>query len=129
MNCCDNPRIALVSAKCSDLCSVTVDGQTHDGYVPDDMGIGGDDYVRFHYCLECGKIHGDWPLPNPEFVKDKCEECDGEGKCPACDGSGQTIESELDEETGEEIEDEGNECDDCGGSGTCPRCDGTGEEP
>jgi hypothetical protein len=27
------------------------------------MGIGGGDYVAFSYCLDCGQIQGDFPLP------------------------------------------------------------------
>lgn len=34
-----------------------------DGYVPDDLGIGGGDYVEFDLCLDCGQVQGTWPLP------------------------------------------------------------------
>jgi hypothetical protein len=27
------------------------------------MNIGGGDYVDFKFCLDCGQINGDWPLP------------------------------------------------------------------
>jgi len=126
MECCSNPRIALVTAKCSDLCTVVFDGKEHDGYVPDDMGIGGDDYVKFHYCLECGKIHGDWPLETPEFARaeenyeeefpeEECDYCGGSGECPECNG-------------GNDIPDDDDEvCEDCQGSGTCPECNGDGK--
>ena len=36
-----------VSAKCNDMCDVTIGGTSIDGYVPDDLGIGGGDYVKF----------------------------------------------------------------------------------
>jgi hypothetical protein len=26
-------------------------------------GIGGDDYVEIHYCLDCGQLQGNFPLP------------------------------------------------------------------
>jgi len=67
MNCqrCDSSRIADMSAKCSDLCFVRVGDCDKDGYVPDDMGVGGSDYVEMKWCLECGQIQGKWPL-------DKC---------------------------------------------------------
>lgn len=61
---CDHKRAAYVSAKCSDLCWVRIKatGQEHDGYVPDDMGIGGGDNIDFNYCLDCGHILGKWPI-------------------------------------------------------------------
>lgn len=65
MNCpkCGSERIAEVSAKCSDLCVVSVAGFESDGYVPTDMGIGGGDYVEFDYCMDCGQMMGEFPLP------------------------------------------------------------------
>jgi hypothetical protein len=38
----------------------------HHGYVPRDLGIGGGDYVKLSYCLDCGQIQPgktDFPLP------------------------------------------------------------------
>lgn len=32
------------------------------GFIPDDMGIGGGE-ISFSYCLGCGKIAGNFPLP------------------------------------------------------------------
>jgi hypothetical protein len=65
MNCqrCKSERIASIYGKCSDLCVVTIGENEHDGYVPDDMGIGGGDDISFEVCLECGQIQGDFPLP------------------------------------------------------------------
>jgi hypothetical protein len=55
--------IAHVSGKTSDLCFVGYpNGQEHDGYVPEDIGIGGGDYIEFYYCLDCGKIQGNFPV-------------------------------------------------------------------
>jgi hypothetical protein len=62
-------RIASVSAKCSDLCGVVINGRTHEGYVPDDLGIGGGDYVEFRWCLDCGVIGGDWPK-HPQLARE-----------------------------------------------------------
>ena len=56
-------RIALVSAKCSDCCVVVIGDSESDGYVPRGMGIGGGDYVEFRYCLDCGVIVGQFPIP------------------------------------------------------------------
>ena len=61
---CGGQRIANISAKSNDMNFIninTCDGD-YDGYVPRDMGIGGGDYVRFSWCLDCGRIQGDFPL-------------------------------------------------------------------
>lgn len=60
---CGSMRFMSVSAKCSDLCTVNLDGKDHDGYVPDGLNIGGADYVQFNVCVQCGRIMGNWPLP------------------------------------------------------------------
>ena len=61
---CGSERIANVSGKTGDLISVRLGENEIAGEgVPDDMGIGGGDYIRFRYCLDCGRIHGDFPLP------------------------------------------------------------------
>lgn len=121
-DCCETPRLCEISAKCSDLFTANIDGDKHDGYVPPDLGIGEGDYVRFVYCLNCGHIQGDWPMPETEIEKgigddpdfETCGECDGSGQCSACDGSG---------------EEDGETCESCDGSGTCSECTGDGEVP
>lgn len=69
MNCqkCNSSRVVMVSAKCSDLCVVKISNQTHNGYVPHDMGIGGGDYVEIDLCLDCGHVQGEWPVPDTEL--------------------------------------------------------------
>jgi hypothetical protein len=62
---CSGDRIVTISAKCSDLCVVRYDGKEHVGYVPNGIGIGGDDYVEFHYCLFCGQIQDKFPMKDP----------------------------------------------------------------
>lgn len=64
---CKADRVASINAKCSDLCFAEYNGKEKDGYVPKDMGIGGGDYVEIDYCLECGRIQGDFPLPDPRL--------------------------------------------------------------
>jgi hypothetical protein len=39
----------------------------HHGYVPRDIGIGGGDYLKMSYCLDCGQIQGEFPLENTEL--------------------------------------------------------------
>lgn len=64
---CKSNKILGVSAKCSDLCTVTFDGNSLDGYVPSDLGIGGGDYVEFDLCLSCGKIQDSFPKEPSSF--------------------------------------------------------------
>jgi len=64
---CKSDRIASVSGKTSDLCFYTYKGTEKDGYVPCNVGIDGGDYIAFSYCLECGQMQGEFPVPDPEF--------------------------------------------------------------
>lgn len=64
---CGSDRIASVSGKTSDSCSVRLGDMSAEGYPPFDMGIGGGDYIRFKYCLNCGTIQGSFPLPTTEL--------------------------------------------------------------
>ncbi len=54
--CCENPKIATISAKCSDKFMFNSKGIKYVGYVPYDIGIGGGEYISFELCLSCGKI-------------------------------------------------------------------------
>lgn len=64
---CESKRIMSISAKCSDLCVAAINGNEHDGYVPNDIGLKdwSGDYVELDYCLNCGQIQGHFPM-------DKC---------------------------------------------------------
>jgi hypothetical protein len=64
---CTSSRLARVLAHCSDMCSVDLAGRHLHGYVPRDLGIGGGDAVHFDYCLDCGQIQGEFPLPVAEM--------------------------------------------------------------
>jgi hypothetical protein len=37
--------------------------------LPDDLGIGGGDYVEFKYCLDCGQMQGMFPLKETELER------------------------------------------------------------
>lgn len=66
---CESPRVAEVSGKVTDSChfSVPADGfLQRDGYVPGVVGDAGGDYMEFDFCLNCGQIQGEWPVPTPE---------------------------------------------------------------
>ena len=65
---CGGKRIMHVNGKSSDCNSFSYKGKDYDYfYVPENIGIGGDDYIEFSYCLECGQIQGDFPVPDPTF--------------------------------------------------------------
>lgn len=70
---CNSNRVAEVSAKCSDMCGVNLGDSDHEGYVPKDLGVGGGDYVEFIFCLDCGQLQGNFPLPTAEIEKDTAD--------------------------------------------------------
>lgn len=72
MNCqrCGSERILRAGCKCSDRFVCNIGMLDHDGYVPNDLGIGGGDYVEFDLCLDCGQLQGNFPLPQTEMEKD-----------------------------------------------------------
>jgi len=63
MSCCKTPRKIYVCVKHSNMCFISSNIKSNQNYVPYDLGIGGGDYIQFMYCLNCGKIHGNFPLP------------------------------------------------------------------
>ena len=68
---CNSPRVAVISAKVSDMCQSTmVNSPEYEPedfeYVPQDMNIHvpmDSDVMEFQLCLNCGTIQGQWPLP------------------------------------------------------------------
>ena len=74
---CSSERILEATCKCSDMCSFTLagkDGGDHNnGYVPEDMNIGGGDYLEFSVCLDCGQAQGQYPLPKTVFEVEEQE--------------------------------------------------------
>lgn len=66
---CQSERVAQVSARCSDLCFYSIGDVEKDGYVPDNVGIGGGDNVEVSYCLECGQLQGEWPVPEQNVAQ------------------------------------------------------------
>lgn len=74
MSNCSCSRIAQIHAKCSDMFSARIGGKEYEGYVPSDLGIGGGDYVKFKYCLDCGKIQEKFPRPSTEIEAEESED-------------------------------------------------------
>lgn len=81
---CNSDRMMSVQGKSRDLHTVSIDDKSYSGYLPDDLGIGGGDYIEIDYCLNCGTIDGEWPLPETgmergtpvETDEDENEMCD-----------------------------------------------------
>jgi len=72
---CCSTRLLSVSSKVSDRCYVDSNENEHRGYVPRDIGLDGGDYLAFEYCLNCGKIQGEYPLSQAEIeIKKEIEE-------------------------------------------------------
>ena len=71
---CESKRIASIGAKCSDMCMVTLGEREHHGYVPQDMGIGGGDYIEIELCLDCGHANGKWPIPPTKLEEEEEED-------------------------------------------------------
>lgn len=55
---CDHKRKLSVSAKCSDMCSISFPNNVSqdDGYVPRGLGLGGGDYLEVNICIDCGVV-------------------------------------------------------------------------
>jgi len=75
---CGGNRILSVYAKCSDRCVVHFKEHSNEGYVPNDLPIGGGDDIEFEVCLDCGKVQGEFPVPDPEFSESTDDEEDEE---------------------------------------------------
>ena len=69
---CKSKRLNSILAGASDRFSSHSDEQNYQGYVPEDMGIGGGDNVKFTYCMNCGQIQGKFPV-HPEVYSEEDE--------------------------------------------------------
>lgn len=59
---CQSDRVLDVCGKCDDKVNLQLgDNNCHD-YLPDDLGLGGGDYLRFSMCLDCGQVQGQFPV-------------------------------------------------------------------
>ena len=73
-NNCGSNRIVFINAKCSDLCTAQYNDFESNGYVPEGIGIGGGDYIDFEYCIQCGKIQGEFPIKENELPSELTKE-------------------------------------------------------
>jgi hypothetical protein len=59
---CGSHRVADAGGKCSDMSHFSLGDIDHNGYMPDEVGLGGGDYIEITYCLDCGQLQGKFPL-------------------------------------------------------------------
>jgi len=71
---CQSDRVLTVSAKCCDLCSCAIKDQSYDGYVPSDASIGGGKYIEISFCMDCGQMQGEFPVPLTRLEQGKEDE-------------------------------------------------------
>ena len=74
---CDNPdcgsdRVIVFQAKCADRCYTLYNGKEYDGQAPrigdaEDISDAKGEYLQPDICLECGKVQGEFPKPEPDF--------------------------------------------------------------
>ncbi|MAG26088.1 hypothetical protein CMI47_10960 [Candidatus Pacearchaeota archaeon] len=68
---CDNPNCEtdrsplFFSAKHSDMLFLSMGSLDQDGYNPGGFNCGSGDYLKGMLCLDCGKIQGQFPVPDP----------------------------------------------------------------
>lgn len=65
---CSSDRVINISGKTSDCYSHNYQGREYIGYVPDNIGIGGGDYIEFELCLNCGQIQDTFPKQDPNVM-------------------------------------------------------------
>lgn len=71
---CNSDRVAYVSAHASDCFYYFIPGVGGTNYyLPNDWGIGGGDDLEMNFCMNCGQIQGEFPLPETEFEREKPE--------------------------------------------------------
>lgn len=58
---CFSDKLLFLNAKCSDNCYYSLNNVRYRGHAPKECNIGGDDYITFLLCLNCGFMHGKWP--------------------------------------------------------------------
>jgi len=68
---CNSTRILDFCGKTSDLFSCTFQGQSYDGYVPENIGINGTygDYLEGELCLDCGQMQGEFPVSAKQLIE------------------------------------------------------------
>ena len=64
---CKSDKIISIVGKCADRFHATYKDKECEGYVPDDLNIGGNKYIEFDYCADCGMIQNDFPISDGDI--------------------------------------------------------------
>jgi hypothetical protein len=64
---CGSSRVLEVSGNVANTCCIVMGQNEVVDCVPDNLGIGGGDFMEFEYCLECGQIQDTFPVDDPEW--------------------------------------------------------------
>jgi len=77
---CDSNRLAYINVKGGDTCIFKYKGKEYEGSAPHDLGFEGGNYLEIDYCLECGRIQSEFPIPEAivEKVWEEEEEVEDE---------------------------------------------------
>jgi hypothetical protein len=72
---CQNDRLLWICVKTRDGFSGVIKDKAYSGYIPPDIGINDEfmDYLQFHFCLNCGQVQGNYPLPITMIEKGEIE--------------------------------------------------------
>lgn len=73
---CPCNRLTYVIAKCGDAVVIKHNEKDYDK-LDRVFGIGSGDYVEFCYCMDCGKIQGNFPRPTI-VTSGACPDCGSE---------------------------------------------------
>lgn len=70
---CQSKRVALINAKCADLChfECDADGVERNDYPPELDSLATYKYIRIEICLDCGTVQGKFPISR-ETVREAC---------------------------------------------------------
>lgn len=59
---CKSARVATMRAHTDNQCQWKGDGYNHSGDLPESVGLGKRNIIKFAYCLDCGQLQGDFPI-------------------------------------------------------------------
>ena len=74
---CASRRLAHASCRCDDKFCIVMTNAQHqffEGPIPTDLGLDMQtslkgDYLEIQYCMSCGHLQGQWPLPETGVEK------------------------------------------------------------
>jgi hypothetical protein len=66
---CGNSKTIQVSGKTSDACVIQFGEVEKVGYIPGGLAAGRGDYIKFEFCIACGKIQKFKPLADSEVIE------------------------------------------------------------